>query len=80
MSKFKEESQATLCAWNDYGESCGHRGILSLNTNGTVFYCRQHFYKLMGYPDMEKEGLHGNQLLKTPLHSWAVDEMRKRLK
>lgn len=65
----------TMCEWNDHGLSCGCRGILSPGNLGHgPWYCREHFYKLRGYPDMEAEGLHGNQLPKTPLHSFAVDE------
>jgi hypothetical protein len=29
---------------------------------------------------MEAEGLHGNELPKTPLHSLAVDEIRERIR
>lgn len=71
---------STMCEWNDHGASCGWRGILSPSNLGKgPWYCREHFYKLRGYHDMGAEGLHGNQLPKTPLHSFAVDEMHKRM-
>lgn len=66
----------TQCSWNDYGDTCPHRGILSPGTNGGPWFCREHFYRLRGYKDMEDEGLHGNQLPKRPMHSAAVDVIR----
>jgi len=71
----------TMCCWNDHGIDCKHRGIMSPSTNGSgPWYCREHWYELRGYPDMKAGGLHGNELPKTPLHSFAVDNVRKRLK
>lgn len=51
-----------LCEWNEYGERCPHRGILSPGTAGRPWYCREHFYKLRGYPDEVR----GNQLPEGP--------------
>jgi len=71
----------TMCCWNDYGEVCNYRGVLSPGNLGAgPWYCREHFYKLRGYPDMEKEKLKGNAVPMTPMHSFAVDEIQKRLK
>lgn len=71
---------STMCEWNEHGESCPWRGILSPGNLGAgPWYCREHFYELRGYPDMKAEKLHGNQLPKTPLHSLAVDEMHKKM-
>ena len=70
-----------LCCWNDHGEDCKYRGIISPSTNGSgPWYCREHWYELKGYPDMKAEKLRGNQVPTLPLHSFAVDEIRKRLK
>lgn len=53
---------AALCEWNEYGEHCQQRGILSPGTAGRPWYCREHFYKLRGYPDEVR----GNQLPEGP--------------
>lgn len=75
------EAGPSLCAWNDQGELCRDRGSLSHSTTGSgPWYCREHYYRLMGYADMQAEGLHGNQVPKKPLHSFAVDQVRGRLK
>lgn len=71
----------TMCCWNDHGVICRARGIISPSTNGSgPWYCREHWYKLRGYPDMDAEGLHGNGLPKKPLHSLAADQIRAKLK
>jgi hypothetical protein len=72
----KTARSAGLCEWNNYGDSCQHRGILSPGTSGGPWYCREHFYRLRGYKDMEDEGLHGNQLPTKPMHSYAVEQLR----
>jgi len=81
VAKRKDEaSQVTRCNWNDHGNSCGARGILSTGNLGFgPWYCREHFYKLRGYSDMEAEGLQGNKVPKTPLTSLAVREMVERI-
>lgn len=71
---------SSRCDWNDHGNSCPYPGILSRCTNGAgPWYCREHWCKLNDYPDMEKEGLHGNQLPQTPLHSFAAEEIRAKI-
>lgn len=71
---------STKCGWNDHGEDCGHPGILSHCTNGAgPWYCREHWCKLNGYADMEEEGLHGNQLPREPLHSYAAEQVREKI-
>ena len=70
-----------MCCWNDHGVTCRARGILSPSTNGSgPWYCREHGYKLRGYPDMQAEGLRGNQLPQKPLHSFAAELITDRLK
>src|SRR5260221_4461804 len=77
----KKATGPTMCEWNEQGATCPHRGILSPGNLGYgPWYCREHFYELRGYPDMKAEGLHGNQLPKIPLHSFAVDEIRERIR
>jgi hypothetical protein len=77
----KKVTGPTMCDWNEHGAACPHRGILSPGNLGHgPWYCREHFYELRGYPDMKAEGLHGIRLTKTPLHSFAVDEIRERIK
>lgn len=68
----------STCCWNDYGDTCGDRGILSQGTNGGPWYCREHFYRLMRWTGME--GKHGNQLPEAHGSSKAVDDVRANLK
>src|SRR5580765_5660524 len=58
----KPEKTYALCEWNEYGEPCQHRGILSPGTAGGPWYCREHFYKLRGYPDKVR----GNEMYDGP--------------
>lgn len=77
----KKAAGPTMCEWNEHGVICHYRGILSPGNLGYgPWYCREHFYELRGYPDMKAEKLHGNQLPKTPLHSFAVDEIREKIR
>lgn len=77
----KKAAGPTMCEWNEMGTNCPHRGILSPGNLGYgPRYCREHFYELRGYPDMKAEKLHGNQLPKTPLHSFAVDEILEKMR
>lgn len=77
----KKAAGPTMCEWNEHGATCSYRGILSPGNLGYgPWYCREHSYELRGYPDMKAEKLHGNQLPKTPLHSFAVDEILERMR
>lgn len=77
----KKTAAPTMCEWNEMGTSCPHRGILSPGNLGYgPWYCREHFCELLGYPDMKAEGLRGNRLSKTPLHSFAVDEILEKIR
>lgn len=69
---------ATICAWNDHGETCGHPGIASFATTGTgSWYCREHWYRLRGFAGME--GKRGNQM-PAEIHSYAVEILQAKLK
>ena len=67
-----------LCSWNDFGETCSARGILSPATGGSPWYCREHFYRLRHWSGME--GKHGNELPAPITSSRAVDEEGKKVK
>ena len=63
------------CAWNDHGNTCDFRGILSFTTNGDgSFYCREHFQALNKWPDLQ---IVGNGL-PAYTESHAAREMRAR--
>jgi len=64
------------CAWNDHGDSCDYRGIISHGTSGDApFYCREHWQKLNKWPDLQ---IVGNGL---PVYSesHAAREMRAKV-
>lgn len=65
------------CAWNDHGSECDKIGVMSQATNGQgPWYCRQHFARLMGWPEQSNEPPRINGFVSTPV----VEEMRKLLK
>lgn len=69
----KNADAGLMCAWNDHGQTCSHMGCNSNNPQGGPWYCREHYYRMMGYGGME--GKHGNEL-PTPSHSHAVETLR----
>jgi len=73
----KAEAESALCAYNDYGAICNFRGIRSFSTFGGPWFCREHYYKMMGYNGME--GRHGNEL-PDPVTTPLTEEFRKQLK
>ena len=69
----KPEPLSTLCAWTDVGLTCGHRGILSMTTNGQgQWYCREHWDRL----NKREPKAQGNAVPEAPA-SIAVQEWKK---
>jgi len=76
-TRAEAKSAAKYCAWNNKGESCDYRGIISSTTNGgdgASWYCREHWSKLLHWPDL---GITGNSL-PSYQESHAAREMRAR--
>lgn len=69
--------ESLLCAFNDHGLPCTFYGMRSFSTFGGPWYCREHYYRMMGYNGME--GRKGNAL-PDPCNSSLVPELLKKVK
>lgn len=52
MKELESDKYNKQCVFNDHGYRCQNDGHLSSTTYGEgPWYCRQHFCKVMGWPD-----------------------------
>jgi hypothetical protein len=73
-SRGQKAEGGEICAWNDHGDRCGYRGVVSTTTTGGgQWYCREHWGRLQGYDP----ACRGNELPAVTKKSAAVEKWQK---